>query len=215
VLFDLRKNEICRNISKLGHKFSQTGTGTLFNPQPVTCNRDELIIMHYHIFSVTFGFMAILFEASPFSVKRILLPQKDKKSLERLVRPAGGTKEGGYPLVKDLTQKIQAYFQGRPIDCTWDILDLQNLTELQTRVLQETADIPYGSVRSYGDIAERIGHPKAARFIGATMACNPFPIVIPCHRVIGTKGRVGGYGGGVELKKRLLQLERAIKLMSS
>ena len=150
-----------------------------------------------------------MFESSPLSVKRIFLPQKDKKRLERLVRAAGGTKEGHSSLVKDLTQKIQGYFQGRPIDCTWDILDLRNLTELQKKVLYETASIPYGSVRSYGEIAERVGHPKAARFIGATMARNPFPIVIPCHRVIGAKGRVGGYGGGVELKRRLLQLERA------
>jgi methylated-DNA-[protein]-cysteine S-methyltransferase len=172
--------------------------------------------MHYHIFSVRFEWMAILFEASPFLVKRILLPQKDKKRLERLVRAAGGTKKGRYPvpLLKDLIQKVQGYFQGRPIDCTWDILDLRNLTKLQKRVLRETASIPYGSVRSYGEIAERIGHPKAARFIGATMARNPFPIVIPCHRVIGAKGRLGGYGGGLELKKRLLELEGAIKLMS-
>jgi methylated-DNA-[protein]-cysteine S-methyltransferase len=172
--------------------------------------------MHYHIFSVTFGFMAILFEVSPLSVKRILLPQKDKKSLERLVRAAGGTKERRHPipLLKDLVQKIQTYFEGRPIDCNWGILDLRNLTELQKKVLHETASIPYGSVRSYGEIAERIGHPKAARFIGATMARNAFPIVIPCHRVIGAKRRLGGYGGGLELKKRLLDLEKAIKLLS-
>jgi methylated-DNA-[protein]-cysteine S-methyltransferase len=140
------------------------------------------------------------------------LPQKDKKRLERLVRAAGGTTPKGYhsvSLLKDLTQNIQGYFQGRPIDCTWNILDLRSLTELQKKVLYETASIPYGSVRSYGKIAERIGHPKAARFIGATMARNPFPIVIPCHRVIGAKGRLGGYGGGLELKKRLLELEKA------
>ena len=172
--------------------------------------------MHYHIFSVPFEYMAILFESSPFSVKRILLPRKNKKSLERLVRRAGGIREKRHlvPLLKELTQKIQGYFQGRPIDCTWDILDLQNLTGLQIRVLQETASNPYGSVRSYGEIAERIGRPKAARFIGATMARNPFPIVIPCHRVIGAKGRLGGYGGGLELKKRLLELEKAVKLLS-
>ncbi|MBW2644829.1 MAG: methylated-DNA--[protein]-cysteine S-methyltransferase [Deltaproteobacteria bacterium] len=87
---------------------------------------------------------------------------------------------------------------------------MSNLTVLQQRVLGETAGIPYGTVRSYGEIAERIGRPKAARFIGATMARNPFPIIIPCHRVIGAKGRLGGYGGGVELKRRLLQLEGAV-----
>lgn len=186
-------------------------TGLPFNPQEGLTYR-----MHYHIFSVTFGYMAILFEVSPLSVKRILLPHKDKMSLEQLVRVAGGTKEGRHPvpLLKDLTQKIQGYFQGRPIDCMWDLLDLRNLTELQRKVLRTTASIPYGSVRSYGEIAERIGHPKAARFIGATMARNPFPIVIPCHRVIGAKGGLGGYGGGLELKRRLLELERDIKLMS-
>lgn len=165
--------------------------------------------MYYHIFSVTFGFVAILFEESPFLVKRIFLPQEDKRSLEQLARSAGGTREGSCPLLTDLQQNIRSYFQGKPLKCDWDIIDLGNLTELQQKALRETEAIPYGSVRSYGEIAERIGRPKAARFVGATMARNPFPIIIPCHRVIGAKGRLGGYRGGLELKRRLLQLEGA------
>ncbi len=163
--------------------------------------------MYYHIFSVTFGFVAILFEESPFLVRRLFLPQEDKRSLEQLVRSAGGTKKSTSLVVIDLKKKIQAYFRGKPIECNWDILDMSNLTVLQQKVLRETGAIPYGTVRSYGEIAERIGRPKAARFVGATMARNPFPIVIPCHRVIGAKGKLGGYGGGPELKKRLLRLE--------
>ncbi len=166
--------------------------------------------MFYHIFITKFGTIAILFENNSARIRRIFLPQKDKKSLELLVRSAGGTKEGSSPVVTGLKQKIQAYFRGNPIGCDWDILDMSNLTVLQQKALRETVAIPYGSVRSYGEIARRIGRPKAARFIGATMARNPFPIIIPCHRVIGAKGRLGGYGGGLELKRRLLQLEGSV-----
>jgi methylated-DNA-[protein]-cysteine S-methyltransferase len=163
--------------------------------------------MYYHIFLAKFGTIAILFKKNPTRIKRIFLPQDDKNNLKLLVRSAGGTKNGTSPVVANLKQKIQAYFRGTPIECDWDILDMSNLTELQQKVLHETGAIPYGTVRSYGEIAKRIGRPKAARFIGATMACNPFPIVIPCHRVIGLKGKLGGYSGGVELKRRLLKLE--------
>lgn len=163
--------------------------------------------MHYHIFAVTWGFMAVLFKKEPFRIQRIIVPQKDKKDLEWMMQSAGGTEAGTVSVVTILKNKIQAYFKAKPIECNWDILDVSNLTELQKKVLRETAKIPYGSVRSYGEIAKRIGRPKAARFVGATMARNPFPIIIPCHRVIGSKGRLGGYGGGLELKKRLLRLE--------
>ncbi|MFH1673328.1 MAG: methylated-DNA--[protein]-cysteine S-methyltransferase [Pseudomonadota bacterium] len=163
--------------------------------------------MYYYIFLAKFGTIAILFKKNPTRIKRIFLPQDDKKNLKQLVRSAGGIKNGISPVVTDLKQKIQAYFRGKPLECDWDILDLSNLTALQKKVLCETAAIPYGLVRSYGELAERVGHPKAARFVGATMARNPFPIVIPCHRVIGSQGKLGGYSGGVELKRRLLQFE--------
>lgn len=80
-------------------------------------------------------------------------------------------------------------------------------TEFQRRVLDELQRIPYGATVSYAEIAERIGQPKAVRAVGAANGRNPLPIVIPCHRVIGSDGKMTGFGGGIPTKEALLRLE--------
>jgi methylated-DNA-[protein]-cysteine S-methyltransferase len=82
-------------------------------------------------------------------------------------------------------------------------------TPFQQRVWRALERIPYGATRTYGDIAGAIGKPKAARAVGMANHHNPIPIVIPCHRVVAAGGKLGGYGGGVELKRELLNLEGA------
>ena len=103
-------------------------------------------------------------------------------------------------------RQITAYLAGELTEFTVPI-DLRG-TSFQRKVLDRVAAIPYGETRSYRRIAEEIGSGKAARAVGAANASNKVPIVIPCHRVVGTTG-LGGYGGGLEMKKRLLELERA------
>jgi methylated-DNA-[protein]-cysteine S-methyltransferase len=85
-------------------------------------------------------------------------------------------------------------------------LDLSFLTPFQQAVLKECARIPRGKVASYAEIARRVGKPLAFRAVGNTMRINPIPIVIPCHRVVGSDG-IGGYGGGLARKRQLLALE--------
>ena len=80
-------------------------------------------------------------------------------------------------------------------------------TDFQVRVLEELQRIPYGETRSYGEIAKRIGRPGAMRAVGAANGRNPIPIVIPCHRVIGSTGDLTGFGGGLDTKEALLRLE--------
>ena len=80
-------------------------------------------------------------------------------------------------------------------------------TEFQLRVLEELRRIPYGETASYADVARRIGKPKALRAVGAANGRNPLPIVIPCHRVIGSSGDLTGFGGGLATKQALLRLE--------
>ncbi|MDX2413400.1 MAG: methylated-DNA--[protein]-cysteine S-methyltransferase, partial [Woeseiaceae bacterium] len=80
-------------------------------------------------------------------------------------------------------------------------------TEFQVSVLEELLRIPYGETVSYGDIAKRIGRPKAVRAVGAANGRNPLPIIVPCHRVIGTSGDLTGFGGGLDTKEALLRLE--------
>ena len=80
-------------------------------------------------------------------------------------------------------------------------------TEFQKKVWMELCNIPYGQTRSYKDIAKAIGNPKACRAVGNANNKNPLIIVVPCHRVIGTNGKLTGYGAGLEMKEALLQLE--------
>jgi methylated-DNA-[protein]-cysteine S-methyltransferase len=85
-------------------------------------------------------------------------------------------------------------------------------TDFQRRVWKALEGIPYGDTASYGDIAKAIGAPGSARAVGAANGANPLPIVVPCHRVIGTNGSLTGYGGGIDRKRKLLALEtRALR----
>jgi methylated-DNA-[protein]-cysteine S-methyltransferase len=102
-------------------------------------------------------------------------------------------------------RQLLEYFSGERKD--FDLALNLNGTEFQLRVLEELQRIPYGETTSYGDIAERIGRPKAMRAVGAANGRNPIPIVVPCHRVIGSSGDLTGFGGGLAAKESLLLLE--------
>jgi methylated-DNA-[protein]-cysteine S-methyltransferase len=102
-------------------------------------------------------------------------------------------------------QQLTEYFDGERKD--FDLPLGLTGTEFQLLVLEELKRIPYGETTSYGDIAARIGRPKAVRAVGAANGRNPIPIIVPCHRVIGSSGDLTGFGGGLATKKALLQLE--------
>lgn len=104
--------------------------------------------------------------------------------------------------------QLQEYFQGRRQTFN---LPLQPAgTEFQQQVWHALTHIPYGAVSTYKDIAAAIGRPRASRAVGSACHSNPLPIVIPCHRVIGSGGSLTGYAGGLELKAMLLALERSL-----
>ena len=105
-----------------------------------------------------------------------------------------------------LIDRIRRYFAGEPVAFDWP-LNLSTLTAFQREALSICATIPYGELRSYGWIADRMDRPKSARPVGGAMGVNPIPIVIPCHRVVGSNGKLVGYGGGMFWKERLLALE--------
>ena len=102
-------------------------------------------------------------------------------------------------------RQLVEYFEGERK--SFDLPLRVSGTEFQVRVLEELQRIPYGETLSYSDIAERIGNPKAVRAVGAANGRNPIPIVIPCHRVIGSSGDLTGFGGGLDTKEALLRLE--------
>jgi len=94
-----------------------------------------------------------------------------------------------------------------PVEVPGEILDLSEVPEFQRAVLKAVASIPPGETLTYGQVARKIGRPKASRAVGYALAKNPLPLVIPCHRVVAAHG-LGGYSCGPDLKKRLLDLER-------
>jgi methylated-DNA-[protein]-cysteine S-methyltransferase len=91
-------------------------------------------------------------------------------------------------------------------------VDLSGVPPFQRKVLRATAGIPFGEARSYGWLAERIGHPRAARAVGTALGRNPVPFIVPCHRILREDGTLGGYGLGLPMKRSLLLLERTTPL---
>jgi methylated-DNA-[protein]-cysteine S-methyltransferase len=102
-------------------------------------------------------------------------------------------------------QQLTEYFDGKRRE--FDLPLRLNGTEFQLSVLEALQNIPYGETMSYSDIAQRIGRPKAVRAVGAANGRNPIPIIVPCHRVIGSHGDLTGFGGGLDTKEALLRLE--------
>ncbi|MFF4524649.1 methylated-DNA--[protein]-cysteine S-methyltransferase [Streptomyces bluensis] len=111
------------------------------------------------------------------------------------------------PLLTEAIHQVAAYFSGerRGFDLP---LDWSLISGFNRQVLRELASgVPYGSVVGYGDLARRVGQPGAAQAVGMAMGSNPLPVVVPCHRVVESGGGIGGFGGGLETKRKLLALE--------
>ncbi|MFZ0802729.1 MAG: methylated-DNA--[protein]-cysteine S-methyltransferase [Terriglobales bacterium] len=120
-------------------------------------------------------------------------------------RPEASWKEDGAPLEKTISQ-LHSYFAGERE--AFDLTLAPEGTQFQREVWRRLCEIPYGETISYGELARRIGNPQASRAVGLANGSNPIPIVIPCHRVIGSNGKLTGYGGGLPIKEKLLALER-------
>ena len=121
-----------------------------------------------------------------------------------------GERNDSNALLRETERQLRAYF-ARELREFRLPLDMQG-TEFRKRVWRELESIPYGETRSYRQVAAAIGSPSAVRAVGAANGANPVAIVVPCHRVIGSGGKLVGYGGGLALKKRLLELEGAFTM---
>ena len=157
------------------------------------------------LFETCLGWMGVV--GSPNGLRRVILPQESKEAVASQVedwdRPA---QDDDSESIGDLPHRLKRYLGGELVDFL-DKLDLAGTTRFQQRVWQITRAVPYGETRSYGWVAARLGSPKAARAVGQALGRNPLPIVIPCHRVIGSDGGLTGFGGGMGMKKYLLRLE--------
>lgn len=135
------------------------------------------------------------------------LPRETLEDLEKwVVRHVPGARLVHDPgRLEPYVRELQEYFQGSRRQFTVP-LDLRG-TPFQLSVWAALSEIPYGQTRTYAQIAQRIGKPRAVRAVGAANGCNPVAIVVPCHRVIGKDGSLVGYSGGLDIKEDLLQLE--------
>lgn len=118
----------------------------------------------------------------------------------------GAELQSAYAPNRGAVQQIREYLEGkrRSFDLPLDVRG----TPFQRRVYEELLAIPYGETRTYGELARAIGQPNAVRAVGAANGANPIALVVPCHRVVASGGKLGGYGGGQALKKQLLAMER-------
>jgi len=117
-----------------------------------------------------------------------------------------GFEKAETPLIKKAAAQLDEYFNGKRI--VFNLPLKLNGTDFQIDVWKALQTIPFGETRSYGEIARVIGKPKASRAVGMANNRNPIVIIVPCHRVIGHDGSLTGFGGGIELKRRLLELEQ-------
>ncbi|MGD0795874.1 MAG: methylated-DNA--[protein]-cysteine S-methyltransferase [Dehalococcoidales bacterium] len=160
----------------------------------------------YTVFHTAAGWVGIL--SSGNGLRRVTLPQRSEAGVYReLGNPEQATlADNGF---SDLKERLQAYFAGEQIDFP-DTLDFSGATPFQRDVWRITRLIPYGRTRSYQWVAAQTGRPGAARAVGQALGKNPFPIIVPCHRVVASNGGLGGYSGGIEMKRFLLSLEKSV-----
>ena len=112
-----------------------------------------------------------------------------------------------HEIIDRLGESIHDYLEGTVVELPTGPLDWDLCTEFQRSVLVAEKTIPRGHVSTYSELAAHIGKPKAARAVGTALARNPFPIIIPCHRTVRSDGSLGGFGGGLPMKRALLEME--------
>jgi len=163
---------------------------------------------YYTLVDTILGWMGLL--GSSAGLRRIVLPQPSPESARASLTQYSTKASPEASPFGDLPQRLRQFLEGKAVDFP-DKLDFANSTPFQQAVWQVTHAIPYGETRSYACIARQTGKPHAARAVGQAMARNPLPIIVPCHRVIASSGNLQGFGGGLEMKRYLLEMEARVQ----
>jgi methylated-DNA-[protein]-cysteine S-methyltransferase len=164
--------------------------------------------MYYAVFDTAAGWVAIMGSAK--GLRRATLPQRAERAAYELLRVDLKNAAALPRRFGDLIDRYRAYFSGHQVDFP-DELDLNGATPFQRDVWQAVRQIPYGQTRGYAWVATEVGRPEAVRAVGQALARNPLPIIVPCHRVLGSDGGLGGFSGGLKMKRSLLKLEASPK----
>jgi methylated-DNA-[protein]-cysteine S-methyltransferase len=161
--------------------------------------------LFFTTFKTSYGWVGLV--GSTAGLRGVALPQPSEKAA---IASLSGDVTQAMPSsarFTDLIKRLQAYFSGNKVNFS-DTIDYHGYTPFQCAVWEAARQIPQGQTRSYGWLAGQMGKPKAARAVGQALGKNPFPIIVPCHRVLAGDGGLGGFTGGLNMKKSLLALEK-------
>lgn len=164
---------------------------------------------HYHLFDTAFGRCAVAW--SEQGLTRMRLPAPDVSETECSVAGQGGVRvDDGLPdMAMRAVVELRAYFDGRACDLDALPLDFSAVTDFNAAIYRALRAVPRGETTTYGALARGLGEPGAARAVGTAMGRNPWPVIVPCHRVLASGQKMGGFSapGGTVTKERLLALE--------
>ena len=156
------------------------------------------------VFETDFGWMGIV--SSYMGVKSLYLPRASRYEIEDDIKRRYGSLNIDASSFQDLKRRLIRYFRGEAVEFN-DPVDLTDGTEFSKLVWEAVKAIPRGEVRTYKEIAESICKPRSARAVGRALNANPVPIIVPCHRVIGSDGSLTGFADGLDLKQKMLLCE--------
>lgn len=165
-------------------------------------------VTKYVVFETKWGYFGLA--GTENGLCRIQLPGSKPEKIKSLLIKNLRRCEFDRTFCRKLQEQIAAYFEGNPVSFNGDIpLALDGFTSFGTSVLKVCMGVGYGQRATYGQLARKAGKPNASRAVGSILAQNPLPLIIPCHRIIRSDGKLGGFStpGGVALKKKMLELE--------
>jgi O-6-methylguanine DNA methyltransferase len=166
------------------------------------------------IFRSPWGWMGIA--ESPKGIQTIVLPKRSKRAVESdlNMQSIGSLQQGESAQLEETRRQLLDYLAGRRN--TFDVpLDLSQGTSFQRQVWRTLQRVPYGKLRSYQWIAARVGGRHYARAVGNAVGANPLPIIVPCHRIVAHDASLGGFSGGLSIKRKLLSLEGTLRCLKS
>jgi len=169
----------------------------------------DTYLPYYYTWETVFGQFAILwslFKGLP-KVMRVIIPGPNRSTKKIIFSYFPQASANSCTAIDNVVDDIKSFLNGEEVKFSLDILYMEICSAFQQKVLKMERRIPKGSVSTYKRIAGRLNGPGGARAVGNALANNPFPIIIPCHRTIRSDGTIGGYGGGVKMKKALLEME--------
>ena len=162
------------------------------------------MLSRYAVVETRFGWMVV--GGSDTGLRMITLPQPSVKYVVAAIKASERAAVEAESAFGDLAFRLQRYFEGEDVELS-DKLDFGGATDFGMAVWAATRSIPYGETRSYAWVARLMGASKACRAVGSALGRNPLPIIVPCHRVVASDGGLGGFGGGLDMKRMLLRLE--------